>query len=97
MDRTRRNRTKNPRGGKHKIQDIADKLQKTPGAIVLKSHRLGLRLQTKGYINSSVALPRELPSVEETLKMLAGALKTAITPGLDRIEVQRITSHRNHR
>ena len=72
------------------IQDIAAKLQKTPGAIVLKSHRLGLKLQTKGYINNSVALPRELPSIEETLKMLAGALKTAITPGLDRIEVQRI-------
>ena len=73
-----------------RIQDIVTQLQKTPGAIILKSQRLGLRPPTKGYIKNSVTLPRELPSIEETLKMLAGALKTAIVPGLNRIEVQRI-------
>jgi pyruvate formate-lyase activating enzyme-like uncharacterized protein len=49
-----------------------------------------LKLQAKGYVNTSVQLPRELPSVEEALKMLAGALKTAVKPGLDRVEVQRL-------
>jgi hypothetical protein len=41
-------------------------------------------------VDSSVPIPRELPSVEETLKMLAGALKTAVKPGLDKVEVQRL-------
>ena len=35
-------------------------------------------------------LPKQLPSVEETLKLLAGALKTAAKPGLNKIEVQRL-------
>ena len=34
--------------------------------------------------------PRELPSVEEALKMLAGALKASVKPGLNRLEVQRL-------
>ena len=72
------------------IEEIAAKLQKTPGAIITKSQRLGLNLQTKGYVNKYVAIPKELPSVEETMKMLAGALKTAVKPGLDRVEVQRL-------
>jgi type III secretory pathway component EscV len=39
---------------------------------------------------SNIPLPKELPSVEETLKKLAAALETACTPGLDRVEVQRL-------
>jgi Tfp pilus assembly protein PilO len=41
-------------------------------------------------VKSSIYLPRELPSVEEALRMLAGALKAAVKPGLDRVEVQRL-------
>ncbi len=73
-----------------KIQEIVDKLQKTPGAIIIKSQRLGLKLQTKGYVNTSIQIPRELPSVEEALKILAGALKASVKPGLDKVEVQRL-------
>ncbi len=73
-----------------KLPDIAIKLQKTPGAIIVKSQRLGLRLQTQGYVDSSIPLPRDLPSVEQVLKILAGALKTATKPGLNKIEVQRL-------
>jgi hypothetical protein len=73
-----------------RIDEIAAKLQKTPGAIFLKSKRLGIELQAKGYVNSSISIPRELPSVEETAKILAGALKLAMKPGLDKVEVQRI-------
>lgn len=72
------------------IETIASKLAKTPGSIIIKSQRLGLKPNQTGYAKASVSLPRELPSIEEALKMLAGALKTAIKPGLDRVEVQRI-------
>lgn len=72
------------------VDDIAARFGKKPGAIFIKCQRLGLRLQSKGYVNTSVSIPRELPSVEEALRMLAGALKTAVKPGLDKIEVQRL-------
>jgi hypothetical protein len=72
------------------IEDIAAQLQKTPGAIIVKCQRLGLPLKARGYVKSAISLPRELPSVEEALRMLAGALKAAVKPGLDRVEVQRL-------
>ncbi len=72
------------------VTEIAAKFQKTPGAIIVKCQRLGLQLEAKGYVKSSICLPRELPSVEEALRMLAGALKAAVKPGLDRVEVQRL-------
>ena len=73
-----------------RINEIAEKLKKTPGAIFLKCKRLGIELKAKGYANTSIPIPRELPSVEETAKILAGALKLATQPGLDKIEVQRL-------
>jgi hypothetical protein len=73
-----------------KIEEIAAKLKKTPGAVILKSQRLGLQLQVKGYVDTSIPLPRELPSVEETTKILAGALRASVKPGLNRLEVQRL-------
>jgi hypothetical protein len=72
------------------VGNIAAKLQKTPGAVIVKCQRLGLPLKAAGYVKSPVYIPRELPSVEEALRMLAGALKTAVKPGLDRVEVQRL-------
>ena len=72
------------------VAEIAAKLQKTPGAIIVKCQRLGLKIQTKGYVDTSILLPKELPSIEEALKILAGALKAAVKPGLDRVEVQRL-------
>jgi hypothetical protein len=72
------------------IEEIAAKIQKTPGAIIVKCQRLGLPLKAKGYVKSPICLPRELPSVEEALRMLAGALRAAVKPGLDRVEVQRL-------
>jgi len=35
-------------------------------------------------------IPEELPSIEETLKMLAAALEALKTPGLDKIEILRL-------
>lgn len=46
--------------------------------------------QKKHSTPSNIPLPRELPSVEETLRKVAQALETACTPGLDRVEVQRL-------
>jgi non-homologous end joining protein Ku len=56
----------------------------------VKCQRLGLRIRTKDYVQAPVYLPRDLPSVEEALKMLAGALKSSLKPGLGRVEVQRL-------
>jgi hypothetical protein len=51
---------------------------------------LGLQLQIKGYVDTSIPLPKELPSVEEATKILAGALRASVKPGLNRLEVQRL-------
>ncbi|MCW4004527.1 MAG: hypothetical protein NWE95_11520 [Candidatus Bathyarchaeota archaeon] len=72
------------------IGEIAAMFQKTPGAIIVKCQRLGLPLETKDYVKSQISLPRELSSVEEALKILAGALKAAVKPGLEKVEVQRL-------
>ena len=40
--------------------------------------------------SSKLELPPELPTVEETLKVLAAALKALETPGLDKVEVLRL-------
>jgi hypothetical protein len=78
-----------------KVEEIAAKLHKTPGSIVVKCQRLGLQLQTEGYVNTSIPIPKELPSIEEALKMLAGALKASVKPGLNRLEVQRLEAVAN--
>jgi hypothetical protein len=75
--------------GNVNVEEIASKLQKTPGAVIVKAQRLGLQLQIKGYIDTSIPLPRELPSIEEATKILAGALKASLRPGLNRLEVAR--------
>ena len=72
------------------IETIAATLGKTPGAIIVKCNRLGLKLQTKGYIDKSLVLPKDLLSVEETLKMLTGALKTSGKSGLTKLDLQRL-------
>jgi hypothetical protein len=77
------------------VEEIAAKLQKTPKAIITKAQRLGLQLQAAGYVNTPIAIPKELLSVEEALKMLAGALKASIKPGLNRLDVQRLEAVAN--
>jgi hypothetical protein len=77
------------------VDEIAAKIGKSPKAIMVKCHRLGLWLQTESYVSTSIPIPRELPSVEEALKMLAGALKASVKPGLNRLEVQRLETVAN--
>jgi hypothetical protein len=76
--------------GNVNVEEIAAKLQKTPGAVIVKCQRLGLQLQAKGYVDTSIPLPRDLPSIEEATKILAGALRASVKPGLNRVEVQRL-------
>ena len=56
---------------------------------------MGLELESEGYANTSIPIPKELPSVEETAKILAGALKASVKPGLSRVEVQRLQTVAN--
>ena len=59
-----------------------------------KIRRLGLEVveQSRSVCSttSKLSLPKELPSIEEALKLLAGALKRASQAGLDKVEVQRL-------
>jgi hypothetical protein len=77
------------------VDEIASKLHKTPRAVIVKCQRIGLQLQVNGYIDTAISIPRELPSIEEALKMLAGALKASVKPGLNRLEVQRLEAVAN--
>ncbi|HSV49195.1 MAG TPA: hypothetical protein VLH35_02680 [Candidatus Acidoferrales bacterium] len=73
------------------IDVIAATLRKSPMAILVKCQRLGILVTTLEHRTSStLPLPAELPSVEETLKKLAGALEASSEAGLSKVEVQRL-------
>jgi hypothetical protein len=79
------------------IDVIAVKLNRQPDAVLIKCKRLKLKLEVvvaKSYTTTttttSLVLPKELLSVEEALKILAGALKASCKSGLDKVEVQRL-------
>ena len=75
------------------IERIMADLQKSRDAVYHKCRRLGLTVEeegAKGRTTASIRLPEELPSVEEALKILAGALQAASQAGLDKVEVQRL-------
>jgi len=71
------------------IDVIAAKLGRQSGAILVKCQRLGLSTASQ-VTAAAIPLPAELPSVEETLKKLAGALEAACAPALSKVEVQRL-------
>ena len=73
------------------LESIASQMGKTPNAIYQKCLKLGLvEEENSTATSSSITLPKELPSVEEALKILAGALKASSKASLDRVEVQRL-------
>ena len=77
------------------FHEISVALEKSPEAVRAKIKRLGLEVvkhQSAGSCSSTSneVLPHELISMEEALKMLVGALKLACTPGLSKVEVQRL-------
>jgi len=80
------------------VRAIAKTLGKTRDCIRMKIARLGLEVVVHAKstdsrtttTTSSLILPAELISAEDALKLLVGALKMACTPGLDKVEVQRL-------
>ena len=73
------------------IEVIAAKIGRKIDAVRMKISRLGLEeVVHKGYRTTTLKLPRELPSIEEALKILAAALEASAEPGLDKVEVQRL-------
>ena len=71
------------------IDSIVAKLGRQTTVILVKCQRLGLSTNSQATV-AAIALPAELPSVEETLRKLAGALEAASAPGLSKVEVQRL-------
>ena len=72
------------------IDLIATKLGKNPPAIFVKIRRLGLQTTAYKATLSSIPMPKELPTAEEALRILAGAMQMSCTPGLSKVEVDRL-------
>jgi len=75
-------------------ESIAAKLGKTTYGVYSKANRLGLTVlvdDTKSDLSSTpIQIPPELPTAEEALKMLAGALHASMQSGLSKVEVERL-------
>jgi hypothetical protein len=75
---------------------IASALGKTENAVRQKMIKLKLKEEKKpqtkifSSTNGSASGNESLPSVEEALKILAGALQLSSQSGLDKVEVQRL-------
>ena len=41
------------------ILEIAAKLEKSPGAVIVKCQRLGIQLSAEGYVKTEIALLKE--------------------------------------
>jgi len=78
-----------------KVSEIATVMGKSEQAIMKKLQRMGMKViqqKSTGNTASELILPKELPSVEEALMMLAGAMDALRTPGLSKTEVTRLRS-----
>ena len=70
------------------LKDIAEKMGKSSHAIRMKIGRLGLKVEvgpvekTCGPTTSKLEIPDDLPSIEEQLRVLAGAIKALQKGGL---------------
>ncbi len=68
----------------------------TEEAIRQKLIKLGLMKEqqqhkhTEGCCSHELILPQDLPSIEESLKILAASLEALKTPGLDKAEILRL-------
>jgi hypothetical protein len=75
---------------------MAAELHRSEGAIRQKCRRLGLEVvvnrpgKTFTTTTSELVIPKELPTIQEALKILAAAMKALAEPGLDDVEVRRL-------
>jgi hypothetical protein len=78
------------------VDEISRLMVKTQDAIKQKMFDLKLKEKRVGasrkavFSSSKLELPAELPTVEETLQILAAALRKGAEAGLDKEEVQRL-------
>jgi hypothetical protein len=79
-----------------KAEDIATKMGKSKDAILKKIQRLGLKvvhpLNIRPTTSTELIIPKELPSIEEALKLLAAAINALQTPNLSKAEIARLRS-----
>lgn len=74
---------------------MAAELHRSEGAIRQKCRRLGLEVVVnrpgkKFTTTSDLVIPKELPTIQEALKILAAAMKALAEPGLDDVEIRRL-------
>jgi hypothetical protein len=79
-----------------KAEDIAAKMGKSKDAVLKKIQRLGLKvvhpLNISPTTSTELIIPKELPSIEEALKILAAAINALQTPNLSKAEIARLRS-----
>ena len=73
---------------------IAAELHRSVEAVKMKAKRLGFVVvnppRQPTTTTKELDIPEDLPSLQEALQILAGALKAAAQPGLDNTEIQRL-------
>jgi len=73
------------------LEALAHKYRRSPAAIRQKLERLGLNVMaTKLEVSGQLEFPKELPSLEEVLKIVAAAIFKACQGGLGKTELQRL-------
>jgi len=75
------------------ISQLAKEFNRSPNAVREKLKRLGLNVVgAKLELTTTFEIPKILPSLEEVLLLLAGALRKAAEPGLGKTELQRLAT-----
>ena len=79
---------------KHPWKVIAVELHRSEGAVRQKCRRLGLEVvvkkSQKPRTTTSTVLPSDIVTHEQVLKVLAGTMKKAAEPGLEKVEIMRL-------
>ena len=80
--------------GVHDVKLLAQKIKRSEGSIYQKQKRMGLRVVVgaprKKVTTTRVPLSKGLLTHEKVLQVLAGAIKKASEPGLDKLEIMRL-------
>jgi hypothetical protein len=78
------------------IDTLAVRFNRRRKAVENKLRRLGLRVvSSKSDLTEDLELPPDLPSLENALKVVVGALDRARQSGLSKIELQRLDTIAN--
>ena len=78
------------------VDALAVRFNRRRKAVENKLRRLGLNVATsKSELTGDLGLPSDLPSLENVLKVVAGAIEKARQPGLSKIELQRLDTIAN--